>query len=257
MNKYTLIGIGLSSTAIFAVWWNAGHNDSKLAQDELRTKQAERLMMRGTDSGRSVVERSKTSTDDCLPANDASQVSSGSEAGQEQSMGLMDPPKNGAGHETESADTDMDDMVGESPLEREAIRLSDDFALPAAVMHLAGIEAGHETDTEMSPQIKAAVSHLIDDFYRDVNEATRGDSGAASEEQAEPIDESGSSKSEESEEMVRVVEPSEMTQEASEKANRSHRLLFGDEAANRYGLQSMHEVRLPAKEEAREVDRNE
>jgi hypothetical protein len=117
-------------------------------------------------------------------------------------------------------------------------------------MHLAGIEAGHEAGTEMSPQIKAAVSHLIDDFYRDVNEATRGESGGASEEQAGAIEESGSSKSEESEEMVRVVEPSEMTHEATEKANRSHRLLFGDEAANRYGLQSMHEVRLPAKEEA-------
>jgi hypothetical protein len=42
-----------------------------------------------------------------------------------------------------------------------------------------------------------------------------------------------------------VIAPTEEAMQATEKANRSHQLLFGDEAANRFGVQSMLEVRLP------------
>jgi hypothetical protein len=42
-----------------------------------------------------------------------------------------------------------------------------------------------------------------------------------------------------------VIAPTEKAMQATEKANQSHQLLFGDDAANRFGVQSKLEARLP------------
>lgn len=262
MKRKTLVGIWVVFVAILAFWWNVRRHDSKLSEFGSREKITEVQQQNGDENWHgvnhkpSVVDRVKTVTDTRLSSSVISERSTICVSEKEQKSGATNPLKNDARHETEAVEEVTGNRVEESVKKQEAIRLSDDFALPSAMMHLAAIEAGHEAHTEMSPQIKAAVSHLVDDFYRDVNRAARGDSEVSPEEEV-AIEENDSSKNETSEEMVCVIEPSKFTQEASDKANSSHQLLFGDEAANRYGIQSLLEVRLPVKEESGEVDRNQ
>jgi hypothetical protein len=42
-----------------------------------------------------------------------------------------------------------------------------------------------------------------------------------------------------------VIAPTEEAMDATEKANQRYQLLFGDDAANRFGIQSELEARLP------------
>lgn len=262
MKRKTLVGICVVFVAILAFCWNVRRHDSKLSEFVSREKITNSQQKNGDQNWHGVnhkpgvVDRVNNVTGALLSSSEVSEKSQIFFSEKEQKTGATDPLKNDARHATEAAEEVMGNRVEESVEKQEAIRLSDDFALPSAMMHLAAIEAGHEAHTEMSPQIRAAVSHLVDDFYRDVNKVARGDSEVSPEEEV-VIEKNDSSKNETSEEMVRVIEPSKFTQEASDKANSSHQLLFGDEAANRYGIQSLLEVRLPVKEESGEVYRNQ
>jgi hypothetical protein len=125
------------------------------------------------------------------------------------------------------------------------VRLADDFALPAAIMHMAAIEAGHEGAGPMTPQIKAAVDHLVDEFYRDVAQTGEPDSDASVGTEVSSQEQSEFNSNGESGEDTRVIAPTDEAMQATEKANQSHQLLFGDDAANRFGIQSELEARLP------------
>ena len=135
--------------------------------------------------------------------------------------------------------------IPQSNLQPQAVRLADDFELPAAMMHMAAIDEGHEGTQPMTPQIKAVVDHLVDEFYRDVAKADEPGSNAKSQTEELSEDQSNFDTDEESGEMTRVITPTDGSLQATEKANRSHQLLFGDEAANRFGIQSKLEVKLP------------
>lgn len=146
--------------------------------------------------------------------------------------------------ENESADVGLDSVAKSGP-QAQAVRLADDFALPAAMMHMVAIDAGHEGAGPLTPQIKAAVDHLVDDFYRDVAQTGELGSNATVGTEVSSQDEGNLNSTEESGELTRVIAPTEEAMQATEKANQSHQLLFGDDAANRFGVQSKLEARLP------------
>lgn len=143
-----------------------------------------------------------------------------------------------------SADIDLGSVAKLTP-QAQALRLADDFALPAAMMHTAAIEAGYDGAVALTPQIKAAVDHLVDEFYRDVAQTDELGSNASVKTEQLSQDQSELNINEESNEETRLIAPTEEAMQATEKANQSHQLLFGDDAANRFGVQSMLEVRLP------------
>ena len=146
--------------------------------------------------------------------------------------------------ENETGDVHLDSDA-KSAQQAQAVRLGDDFALPAAMMHMAAIEAGHEGAGPMTPKIKAAVDHLVDEFYRDVVQTDVLGSDATVGTEVSFQDEGNLNSTEESGELTRVIAPTEEAMQATEKANQSHQLLFGDDAANRFGVQSKLEARLP------------
>jgi maltoporin len=146
--------------------------------------------------------------------------------------------------ENESADVGLDSVAKSGP-QAQAVRLADDFALPAAMMHMVAIDAGHEGAGPLTPQIKAVVDHLVDDFYRDVAQTGELGSNATVGTEVSSQDEGNLNSTEESGELTRVIAPTEEAMQATEKANQSHQLLFGDDAANRFGVQSKLEARLP------------
>ena len=146
--------------------------------------------------------------------------------------------------ENETGDVHLDSDA-KSAQQAQAVRLGDDFALPAAMMHMAAIEAGHEGAGPMTPQIKAAVDHLVDEFYRDVALTGEHGSDATVGTEVSFRDEGNLNSTEESGELTRVIAPTEEAMQATEKANQSHQSLFGDDAANRFGVQSKLEARLP------------
>ncbi len=146
--------------------------------------------------------------------------------------------------EYEAADVDLD-SIAKSAQQAQAVQLADDFALPAAMMHMAVTEAGHEGTGILTPQIKAAVDHLVDEFYRDVAQTGEPVSNATSETEGSSQEQSDLNITEELGEVTRVIAPTEEAVQATEKANQSHQLLFGDDAANRFGVQSKLEARLP------------
>ena len=113
------------------------------------------------------------------------------------------------------------------------------------MMHMAVIEAGHEGAGPLTPQIKAAVDHLVDEFYRDVAQTGEPDSVATVESEGSSQEQSEFNSTVESSEETRVIAPTEEAIDATEKANQRHQLLFGDDAANRFGIQSKLEARLP------------
>lgn len=135
--------------------------------------------------------------------------------------------------------------VDKSAPHSQAVRLADDFALPSAMMHMVAIEAGHGGSASMTPQIKAAVDHLVDDFYRDVAQVGELGSNATAETEVSAQEQSEFNTNNKLAEVTRVIAPTEEAMQATEKANQSHQLLFGDEAANRFGVQSKLEARLP------------
>jgi hypothetical protein len=113
------------------------------------------------------------------------------------------------------------------------------------MMHMAVIEAGHEGAGPLTPQIKAAVDHLVDEFYRDVAQTGELGSNATVGTEVSSQEQSEFNSNGESGEDTRVIAPTDEAMQATEKANQSHQLLFGDDAANRFGIQSELEARLP------------
>lgn len=136
------------------------------------------------------------------------------------------------------------DSVAEFNEPAQAVMLADDFELPAAMMHMAEMQNGQVGVLQLTPPMKAAVDHLVDEFYRDVAQAgeSRSNSNLAAQELSE--DQRNLVIDEDSGEVTRVIEPTDESLKATEKANRSHQLLFGDEATNRFGIQSKLEVKL-------------
>lgn len=135
--------------------------------------------------------------------------------------------------------------IAQSNEQPQAVRLADDFELPAAMMHMAAMKAGQEGAGMLTAPVKAAVDHLVDEFYRDVSKAGEPEPNANSQTAELSQDQSNFNTDEESGEMTRVIEPTDGSLQSTEIANRSHQLLFGDEAANRFGIQSKLEVKLP------------
>jgi hypothetical protein len=146
--------------------------------------------------------------------------------------------------ENESADVGLDSVAKSAP-QVQAVQLADDFALPSAIMHMTAIDADHEGAGPLTPEIKAAVDHLVDDFYRDVAQTGEPVSHATVETEESSQVQSDVNSNVESGELTRVIAPTEEAMQATEKANQSHQLLFGDDAANRFGIQSKLEARLP------------
>lgn len=251
MRKNVYLSICVLSMAIVAAWWNLERSNSKsLPEGTAGHEEKGRVVLDQPD------DRVNDSAVDDAHGQDHKMdwqaemelgkgskqtgVQKDSVSGIEKSL-----PNGDKRVENESADVDLDSDA-KTAQQAQALRLADDFALPSAMMHMAAIEAGHEGSGSMTPQIKAAVDHLVDDFYRDVAQVGELGPDATAETEVSAQEQSEFNTNNESAEVTRVIAPTEEAIQATEKANQSHQLLFGDEAANRFGVQSKLEARLPA-----------
>ena len=250
MRNNVYLSVCVLSMAIVAAWWNLERSDRKslpeaaaglVSEGKVTAIQpAEQSNDVASVSVRGLNGRSDEQAEfEVGKGSKQTGVKKDSVAGIEKSL-----PDGDNRVENESADVDLDSDA-KSPQQAQAVRLADDFALPTAMMHMAAIEAGHEGAGPMTPQIKAAVDHLVDEFYRDVAQTGELGSNAAVGTEVSFQDEGNLNSTEESGELTRVIAPTEEAMQATEKANQSHQLLFGDDAANRFGVQSKLEARLP------------
>ena len=250
MRNNVYLSVCVLSMAIVAAWWNLERSDRKslpegtaghVSEKKVTAIQpAEQSNDVAGDSVRSLNGRSDEQAElEVGKGSKQTGVKKDSVAGIEKSL-----PDGDKRLENESTDVDLDSDA-KSPQQAQAVRLADDFALPTAMMHMAAIEAGHEGAGPMTPQIKAAVDHLVDEFYRDVAQTGELGSDATVGTEVSFQDEGNLNSTEESGELTRVIAPTEEAMQATEKANQSHQLLFGDDAANRFGVQSKLEARLP------------
>jgi hypothetical protein len=250
MRKNVYLSICVLSMAIVAAWWNLERSDRKslpettvglVTEEKVTAIQPEEQS--NDVAGVSVRDLNGRSDEHAeLELGKGSKqtgVQKDSVSGIEKSL-----PDGDKRVENESADVAFDSVAKSGP-QAQAVRLADDFALPAAMMHMAAIEAGHEGAVPMTPQIKAAVDHLVDEFYRDVAQTGEPDTNASVGTEVSSQEQSEFYSNEESGEDTRVIAPTEEAMQATEKANQSHQLLFGDDAANRFGIQSKLEARLP------------
>jgi hypothetical protein len=250
MRNNVYLSVCVLSMAIVAAWWNLERSDSKslpegtaglvveervtVSQPEVQSKDVASMSVRGKNGKRDELAELEVGKG-AQPTG----MQKDSVSGIEKSL-----PNGDNRVENESADVDLDSDA-KSAQQAQALRLADDFALPTAMMHMAAIEAGHEGAGPMTPQIKAAVDHLVDDFYRDVAQTGELGSNATVGTEVSFQDEGNLNSTEESGELTRVIAPTEEAMQATEKANQSHQLLFGDDASNRFGVQSKLEARLP------------
>jgi hypothetical protein len=250
MRNNVYLSVCVLSMAIVAAWWNLEQSDRKslpegtaglvveervtVSQPEVQSKDVASMSVRGKNGKRDELAELEVGKG-AQPTG----MQKDSVSGIEKSL-----PNGDNRVENESADVDLDSDA-KSAQQAQALRLADDFALPTAMMHMAAIEAGHEGAGPMTPQIKAAVDHLVDDFYRDVAQTGELGSNATVGTEVSFQDEGNLNSTEESGELTRVIAPTEEAMQATEKANQSHQLLFGDDAANRFGVQSKLEARLP------------
>ena len=250
MRNNVYLSVCVLSMAIVAAWWNLERSDRKslpeaaaglVSEGKVTAIQpAEQSNDVASVSVRGLNGRSDEQAEfEVGKGSKQTGVKKDSVAGIEKSL-----PDGDNRVENESADVDLDSDA-KSAQQAQAVRLADDFALPAAMMHMAAIEAGHEGAGPMTPQIKAAVDHLVDEFYRDVAQTGEPVSVATVVSEGSFQEHSDLNITEESGEDTRVIAPTEEAMDATEKANQRHQLLFGDEAANRFGIQSKLEARLP------------
>lgn len=236
--------------ALAAAWWNLEQSDSKsLPERSAGHDLKNRVILdqpeeRVNDSAVNDAHGQDRRTDEQTEFEDGNGVKQtgvqeDSVSGFEKSL-----PDGDNRVENESADVALD-SVAKSAQQAQAVRLADDFALPSAMMHMAAIEAGHEGVGPMTPEIKAAVDHLVDEFYRDVAQVGEREPDITAETEVSSQEQSEFNSNNESAEVTRVIAPTEEAMQATEKANQSHQLLFGDDAANRFGVQSKLESRLP------------
>jgi virulence-associated protein VagC len=250
MRNNVYLSVCVLSMAIVAAWWNLEQSDRKslpegtaglvveervtVSQPEVQSKDVASMSVRGKNG-----KRDEHAELEVGKGAKQTGVEKDSVSGIEKSL-----PDDDKRVENESADVAFDSVAKSGP-QAQAVRLADDFALPAAMMHMAAIEAGHEGAGPLTPQIKAAVDHLVDDFYRDVAQTGEPDSDASVGTEVSSQEQSEFNSTVESSEETRVIAPTEEAMDATEKANQRHQLLFGDDAANRFGIQSKLEARLP------------
>jgi hypothetical protein len=250
MRNNVYLSVCVLSMAIVAAWWNLERSDRKslpeaaaglvteekvtAIQPEEQSNDVASMSVRGKNGKRDELAELEVGKGAQQTGMQKDSVS-----GIEKSL-----PDDDKRVENESADVAFDSVAKSGP-QAQAVRLADDFALPAAMMHMAAIEAGHEGAGPMTPQIKAAVDHLVDEFYRDVAQTGEPDTNASVGTEVSSQEQSEFYSSGESGEDTRVIAPTEQAMQATEKANQSHQLLFGDDAANRFGIQSKLEARLP------------
>ena len=250
MRNNVYLSVCVLSMAIVAAWWNLERSDRKSLPEAAAGLVTEEKMtaIQPSEQSNDVAGVSVRSLNGRSDEHAELEVGKGSKqtgvqkdsvAGIEKSL-----PDGDKRVENESADVDLDSDA-KSAQQAQAVRLADDFALPAAMMHMAAIEAGHEGAGPMTPQIKVAVDHLVDEFYRDVAQTGEPVSVATVVSEGSFQEHSDLNITEESGEDTRVIAPTEEAMDATEKANQRHQLLFGDEAANRFGIQSKLEARLP------------
>lgn len=250
MRKNVYFSVCVVLMAIAAAWWNLMRSDRKSLPQE-----SAGLLFEEQVTVSQHVEQSNAAASTSVRAQNGRRVELaevGFVKGAKQNGVQKDSV---AAIEKSSPDGEAQDMQKPSdvPLESvdgigkklQAVRLADDFVLPSAMMHMAAIEVGHGGAGHLTPEVKAAVDHIFDDFYRDVVKAGEFGSNATVETEESSKDHSDLNSTVESCEETRVIAPTEETMHATEKANKTHQLLFGDDAANRYGVQSKLEVRLP------------
>ena len=249
MRKNVYLSVCVFSMAVAVAWWNLERSNSKsLPEGSAGHEEKDRVVLDQPDD-----RVNDSAVDDAHGQNHKmdGQVEMKLGKGAKQTCVQKDfvaeleksLPDGDKRVENETRDVDLDSDA-KSAQQAQAVRLADDFTLPSAMMHMAAIEAGHEGAGPMTPEIKAAVDHLIDEFYRDVAQVGELGANATSETDFTTQEQSEFSSNEESGEVTWLIEPTEQAMQATERANQSHQLLFGDVAANRFGVQSKLEVRL-------------
>jgi len=250
MRNNVYLSVCVLSMAIVAAWWNLEQSDRKslpegtaglvveervtVSQPEVQSKDVASMSVRGKNGKRDELAELEVGKG-AQPTGMQKDSVSGIE------KSLLDGDNR---VENESAAIGLDSVAKSDP-QAQAVQLADDFTLPSAMMQMAAIEAGHEEAGPLTPEIKAAVDHLVDNFYRDVAQTGKPDSDASVGTEVSSQEQSDLNITEESGEVTRVIAPTEQAMQATEKANQSHKLLFGDEAVNRFGVQSKLEARLP------------
>jgi hypothetical protein len=250
MRNNVYLSVCVLSMAIVAAWWNLERSDRKSLPEAATGLVTEEKVtaIQPAEQSNDVAGVSVRGLNGRSDEQAEFEVGKGTKQNGEQENYVAGIEKSLPGGdnrvENQTGDVDLDSFANSAP-QAQALRLADDFALPAAMMHMAAIEAGHEGAGPMTPQIKAAVDQLVDEFYRDVAQTGELGSDATVKTVESSQEQSELNINEESNEGTRVIAPTEEAMQATEKVNRSHQLLFGDEAANRFGVQSMLEVRLP------------
>ena len=250
MRKNVYLSVCVFSIAVAAAWWNLDRSNSKsLPEGSSGHEEKDRVVLGQPDD-----RVNDSAVDDAHGQNHKmdGQVEMKHGKGAKQTCVQKDSvaefekslPDGDKRVENETGDVDLDSDA-KSAQQAQAVRLADDFALPTAMMHMAAIEAGHDGAGPVTPQIKAAVDHLVDEFYRDVAQTCELGSDATVGTEVSSQYQGDFNSTEESGDLTRVIAPTEKAMQATEKANQSHQLLFGDDAANRFGVQSKLEARLP------------
>lgn len=250
MRKNVYLSVCVFSIAVAAAWWNLERSNSKsLPEGSAGHEEKDRVVLDQPD------DRVNDSAVDDAHGQDhkmdgqvemklgkgAKQTCVQKDSVAEHEKSLPDGDKR-VENETVDVDSDSD---AKSAQQAQAVRLADDFALPAVMMHMAALGVGHEGAGPMTPEIKAAVDHLVDEFYRDVAQTCELGSDATVGTELSSQDQGDFNSTKESGDLTRVIAPTEKAMQATDKANQSHQLLFGDDAANRFGVQSKLEARLP------------
>ena len=250
MRKNVYLSICVLSMAIVAAWWNLERSDRKSLPEGTAGPVSEKKVtaIQPAEQSKDVASmsvRGKNGKRDELAELEVGKGAQPTGMQKDSVSGIEKSLPNGDSRvDNETGDVDLDSDAKSAP-QAQAVRLADDFTLPSAMMHMVAIEAGHEWAGPMTPQIKAAVDHLVDEFYRDVAQTGELVSVATVVSEGSFQEQSDLNVTEESGEDTRVIAPTEEAMDATEKANQRHQLLFGDEAANRFGIQSKLEARLP------------
>jgi hypothetical protein len=250
MRKNVYLSVCVLLTAIAVAWWNLKRSDRKsLPEESAGLLVKERVTVRQpevqSNDVASMSVRGKNGKRDELAELEVGKGAQQTGVQEDSVSGIEKSLLDGENRvENESAAIGLDSVAKSDP-QAQAVQLADDFTLPSGMMHMAAIEAGHEEAGPLTPEIKAAVDHLVDNFYRDVAQTGEPDSDASVGTEVSSQEQSDLNITEESGEVTRVIAPTEQAMQATEKANQSHRMLFGDETANRFGVQSKLEARLP------------
>ena len=246
MRKNVYLSVCVFSMAVAAAWWNLERSDRKsLPEGSAARVTEEKVTAEQSNDVSGVSVRGLNGRSDEHAELEVGKGAKQTGVHKDSVSGIEKSLPDGVNRvENESADVDLDSIAKSAP-QVHAVQLADDFALPSAMMHMTAIEAGHEGAGPLTPEVKAAVDHLVDDFYRGVAQVGELGSDATEEPEVSAQEQSEFYSNEESIEETRVIAPTEEAMQATEKANQSHQLLFGDDAANRFGIQSELEARLP------------